>query len=233
MRRPAVLAAAAAAALALQGAAAPHPGHGPTLVSVRNQAFTPAQPTVAVNDAVIWTWDGLDRNHSVTADPGQAETFDSDPSGAPSHPFGSQFTHTFTREGRFTYFCRVHPGMRGAITVQRLPDIGDVTGPRVTSLRLRPSRICPRRTRRCRTTRARLGFTIDETADLVVRIERRVRRRWRRVRTLDASVRRGRRSIRLGARGLAPGRYRVSLRAYDLASNASRVARVGLVVRRP
>ena len=56
--------------------------------------------------------------------PGQAESFDSDPGKAPkaiAHPAGHAFTHLFTKTGRFTYRCRVHPAMRGEVTVIALP----------------------------------------------------------------------------------------------------------------
>jgi hypothetical protein len=74
------------AVLALPGAAAAHPGHGPEQVLVGRGAFTLPKVTIGTGDTVVWLWSGPDLVHSVTADPGQAESFDSDPSGTAGPP---------------------------------------------------------------------------------------------------------------------------------------------------
>src|SRR5919205_1172382 len=89
-------------------------------VSISNFAFMPPSITITEGDAVKWTWAGPDTNHSVTASSGQAESFDSDPSGTPftiDHPKGFTFSHTFNTPGTFTYFCKVHSYMTGKVTV--------------------------------------------------------------------------------------------------------------------
>ena len=236
MRRTRLALLVAAAAAVLAPGAAGHAGHAPVTVSIGNLDFTPSAVQARVGDEVTWSWDGSARDHSVTALPGQAEAFDSDPGTFPSfdsHPRGSTFSHTFTRAGRFGYVCKVHPEMRGAVNVLAA-GAPDTLRPQITRARLRPSRVCPRRTERCRTTRTRVRFGISEEANLVVRVERRIRPgvyRTRRRRT--EAVRTGRVSVPVPVRGLSPGRYRVSLRARDDAGNRSRVVRLGLVVRRP
>jgi plastocyanin len=204
--------AAALAALAAAPAAG-HPGHGPGTVSIADLSFKPQALTVARGDTVIWFWDGDDRNHSVTADPGQTESFDSDP-GTPaalvSHPRNDAFSHDFDRLGTFTYHCKVHASMRGTIRVKRAPP-PDETPPRLTDLRVKP---------RQASGRARAHFTVSEPAFVVVSIRR--AGSSRELRHASAFVRRGKRRIGFGVRGLEPGAYRAVLRAEDDAGNASR-----------
>jgi plastocyanin len=110
-------------------------------VSVANFRYAPSTIRVAPGDTVSWSWAGPDTNHSVTADPGQAESFDSEGGVATpliDHPVGFTFSHTFTRAGSFTYFCQVHTFMRGRVDVGT--SSGDTTSPAITRLRARPTR---------------------------------------------------------------------------------------------
>ena len=108
---------------------------------------------------MIWFWEGgLFRNHSVTADPGQAEQFDSDPAGLPtgtSHPPGQGFIHTFNHVGTFAYHCKVHPEMRGTIEVIPLAQPG--RQPRLTKLRVKAGGATAR-------------FKLSRAGDIVARI---------------------------------------------------------------
>jgi plastocyanin len=94
-------------------------------VKVADFAFAPAKLSIALGDVVKWSWTGEDVNHSVTANAGQTEQFESHPglkiSEVTKAPAGGPFSHTFTNEGTFKYFCRVHPGMTGEITVGPAP----------------------------------------------------------------------------------------------------------------
>jgi plastocyanin len=94
-------------------------------VKIANFAFAPANVSIRLGDVVKWTWAGEDVNHSVTSTNGQAEEFESHPGlkigEITKAPAGGSFSHTFTHEGTFTYFCRVHPGMTGKVTVGPAP----------------------------------------------------------------------------------------------------------------
>jgi plastocyanin len=94
-------------------------------VKIADFAFAPANLSIATGDVVKWNWTGADTNHSVTSTAGEAETYESHPglkiSEVTKAPTGGSFAHTFTHEGTFTYFCRVHPGMKGKITVGPAP----------------------------------------------------------------------------------------------------------------
>ncbi len=77
--------------------------------------------TIAVGDAVRWTWaNGVP--HSVTSQAGSTETFDS---GIITGQ-GTQYTYTFTVVGENPYDCVVHPAsMFGTITVEETMSVQD------------------------------------------------------------------------------------------------------------
>jgi plastocyanin len=234
MRR---LVATAALTVSLVAAPAPtlgHPGHGPTQIQVGDNFFRPAASTIAIGDTVIWTWTGPAGDHSVTADSGQAESFDSDPGKQPAeiHHANFAFSHTFTHLGSFAYGCRVHPAMRGEITVIAAP-AADVTDPRLTNVSLRPRRVCPRHTDRCRATRAYLRLTASEPATLVFRFDRRGRAGWRAARTSYLRVNQGRVRERIRVGGLRPAVYRLRLVAYDGSDNRSPTIKLRFRVKSP
>jgi plastocyanin len=226
------------AALALIAAPAPglgHPGHGPIEVQVGDDYFRPTETRVATGDTVVWKWLGPSGDHSVSADPGQAESFDSDPGkeqSAIDHTPGFAFTHRFTRAGRFTYRCRVHPAMSGEVTVSA-PAPRDVERPVISKLSVQPSRVCPSSSSRCRATRAYIHLSLSEPATVVGRIDRGTARGWKLQRTFDFDVRKGRARHRLHVRGFAPGPYRIRLVAYDYANNRSPSKRVRFRIGRP
>ena len=113
----------------------------------------------------------------------------------------------------------------------------DATAPRLTRVSVAPRRFAAiprggkaRRARKGRPARgARLRLTTSERVTLAVRVERRVRGRWRRVQSFERGLAAGRRSVRFGARvksgrrtrALARGRYRFSMQAADAAGNRS------------
>ncbi len=205
---------AAGIALGLCFAVAPagaHPGYGGDSVTIEGDAFrySPPSVTVAVGEPVVWFWQGtLSRNHSVTADPGQAEQFDSDPGGPPTndtHPEGDSFTHVFSHEGQFWYHCRVHAEMQGFVEVVRLPGQGE-------RLRLSKLEVAPRG------ERIEVRFKLSAVADLALRIAERRERRWHTVKTLYRKADSGKNRLKLPAGGLEDGHYRLSVAAYDEAN---------------
>ena len=232
MRRLAI--GAAVAAMAASGASA-HPGHGPVTVLAANFAYDPANVIVGQGDSVVWYFSGaVDRNHSITSDPGQADQFDSDPGVAspPDKPRNSYYARVFRTVGKFQYHCKNHLGMRGTVEVRSVSGTVDDVPPTLSVVGLSRTRVCARRTAGCRTTRAALTFRLSEPADLVARIQRLRRGRWRTAKVLDFAGRRGTNRRTLKFRGLAAGRYRLLLKAYDTAQGKSRTAKVGFRVRR-
>jgi len=225
MRRAIVLVLSAAAALALTPTgASSHGDHGPTNVSVGAFAYAPQEIRLVTGDVVNWVWTGPDTNHTVTSDPGQAKSFDSDPgvpAGSVQHSVDDNFFAAFYRAGRFTYGCRVHPFMRGTIIVT------DPFKPRLTGFSVSPQRFC--NGPGCR--RARLRVLINERAVLRGQIQRRTKSGFRNVRRIGPlRLPVGRSSWRLPVAGLAPGGYRVVAFATDTGPNRSKPARAGFTV---
>lgn len=88
--------------LATQAQAATHQ------VSIQGFAFVPANLTISAGDTVVFTNnDGAP--HTATADNGSFDT------GRLSRGQSAQLT--FSGAGTFSYFCAVHPNMKGSITV--------------------------------------------------------------------------------------------------------------------
>ena len=103
----------------LATAAMAMPGPAPAVgneVSIPGRYFAPVDLHVLVGTNVTWR-NGDSALHSVTANDG---SFASD-----RLPPGGTYAHTFTAQGTFRYFCRVHRNMRGVIEVSAL----GLTGP--------------------------------------------------------------------------------------------------------
>lgn len=76
--------------------------------SIVDYSFSPPSITIHVGDTITWTNVGK-APHSATAD---NHSFDT---GVLQH--GQSGSHTFTTPGTYTYFCIVHPYMKGTIVV--------------------------------------------------------------------------------------------------------------------
>ena len=74
-------------------------------------AFSPAQLSVVQNGAVTFAFGSV--GHNVY--------FDNDPSGAPADITGvnsnASVARVFATAGVFNFYCHIHPGMHGTITV--------------------------------------------------------------------------------------------------------------------
>lgn len=101
-----------AAATAVAVAVAQEPGNaasaGGEQVVVRATEMVPQRVTILVGERVEWL-NVSTREHTVSSDDGLFE----------SGPFGSnrRFSYTFATEGSFSYLCRIHPNMTGAVDV--------------------------------------------------------------------------------------------------------------------
>jgi len=85
------------------------PGSDGTEITIANLAFVPSNLSVRTGTAV--TWINTDNVvHTVSADDGKA--FDSS-----AFSQGMTFQVTAGPPGTYGYFCRVHPFMKGTLTV--------------------------------------------------------------------------------------------------------------------
>lgn len=80
-----------------------------TKVAIDNYAYKAPTITVATRTTVIWT--NLDDDpHTVTADDG---SFNSK-----GMAQSDTWSHLFTKPGKYSYHCTVHPFMRGTVIVK-------------------------------------------------------------------------------------------------------------------
>ena len=81
----------------------------PVVVHIKNFMFVPATLTVPAGTTVTFVNDD-DEPHTITA---TNKSFDSE--GLDTH---GKWTHKFTKAGSFTYFCELHPYMKGRLIVR-------------------------------------------------------------------------------------------------------------------
>jgi plastocyanin len=93
--------------LALPAAAAPAPAAAPE-VTIDNFAFAPREITVRPGAAVAWV-NRDDSPHTVAGADGAFSSAALDT--------GDRFTRTFSKPGRYDYFCTMHPHMVGTVIV--------------------------------------------------------------------------------------------------------------------
>jgi plastocyanin len=79
-------------------------------VSIMNYAFSPSSFTVHVGDKVTWT-NMDDAPHTVTSSSGPTKL------DSPTLNKGDTWSYTFTTAGDYSYYCAVHPNMKGSIKV--------------------------------------------------------------------------------------------------------------------
>ena len=87
-------------------------------VTVQNFSFTPQTLTINTGDIVKWT--NISGTHNVRAN-------DNSFYSGPAEPAPWEFTHTFTSQGDFPYYCEPHQsmGMTGTIIVQNPSAVND------------------------------------------------------------------------------------------------------------
>jgi hypothetical protein len=95
----------------------------------------------------------------------------------------------------------------------------------IASARVTPSAVCSKRTARCRNTDATVSFVLSEDALVSLHSAGGELDRL-------SDARAGPNAIRVSARGVAPGRRALILRATDQAGNHSSPVSLGLTVRR-
>src|SRR3954469_22044600 len=74
--------------------------------------FQPPNVTVDVGDTVRWEFDQASATHSLTSN---SANWTQDDTRAPN---GAAISKTFDTPGVYSFLCKFHPGMSGAVTVQ-------------------------------------------------------------------------------------------------------------------
>jgi plastocyanin len=203
-------------------------------VNIGGFQFNPGTVTVNQGETVTWHYMGPDTNHSVTSQPGQADSWDSDPGKLPSatdHPIGTTFARQFDVPGSFTYVCKVHSSMRGTVRVNGPggePPPGDTTAPLVSALSAKGGRACARGAKGCHAKATTVRYSLSEAAAVKLVFAR----RGGKTRTVTRAGTAGRNSIKRSVKQLPPGTYKLAVTATDPAGNVSTPAKTTVKVTR-
>jgi plastocyanin len=179
-------------------------GPAPTVVATTENEFFPKTLTVLPGTEITWENRGLD--HNVKFDDGSFEQ-PADPT-----PFPWQVKRRFETAGTFRYYCESHggpdgQGMSGTIIVE------ENVQPKLTDMRVKPAKICSRKTRKCRKAKAVIRFRLSEPAHVAGFVEPVGKPRRKTALDVDFDGRSGRNTFRLRVRKLRPGRYRIAVSA--------------------
>jgi plastocyanin len=166
-------------------------------VKVGDFFFRPDYTRIEPGDAVTWTV-LAGSPHTATSASGAPVPFDS----GELLP-GQTYAFTFTAAGRYPYLCTLHPFMKGVVQVG--PDTVD---PKVTRARAK-----------VRTRAVRVSFRLSETSRVSAKLVSTKRPRKVLRRAKPRKLENGRRAIAIRTRGLAAGRYRVTVTAKDPEGN--------------
>jgi plastocyanin len=197
-------------------------------VKIQNFAFTPSSVTIGQGDSVTWTWAGPDTNHSTTADPNQADSWDSDPGRTPTaadHPPTTTFSHTFNTPGTFTYHCKVHAYMTGRVIVNG-PGGPDTTAPSLSNVSATGGRKCKKGQKNCKGRPTTLRFNLSEAATVKVKVPQ------HKTANLTRAGNAGSNTIKFSTSKLPPGKYTLNVTATDSAGNSSPVKPVSVKVKK-
>ena len=241
MRRALLLGLAASLIAAAPAAAAPVTIHGMDTLT-----WDTPNVAVTVGDTVTWTFAGTAQAHHVANqgsdinDAGWASF--SSPLGVPA----PDATYTFQTPGVYKYYCSVHPTtMFGTVTVGAVDappppppppvviplsqqpfanDSAPLTAAENVSLDTKKPRLSSLSAKRSGRRAARVRFRVSEASVVDVRFKRGSK-------TVKRYAVAGKGTLSFTAKKLKAGRYRVEVRAQDLAGNASPRKRVSLRVR--
>jgi len=86
---------------------APIPSAGKVQVDIKGFAFVSKTTRVAPGTTIVW--ENFDNVVHNVIGPDFA---------SPNLAKGQQYSHTFTKEGTFTYYCSLHPNMSGEVVVR-------------------------------------------------------------------------------------------------------------------
>jgi plastocyanin len=203
-------------------------------------------PSVAVGESVIWHFADTSQYHHVANQGSDVNdpiwsTFSS-PLGAPA----PDASFTFKTPGVYNFYCSVHKDtMVGAVTVRAADvpappppppvvvplsqqplgnDSPPLTATETVSLDTSKPTLSSVSAKRSGRRAARLRFRVSEQSVVDVRLTRGGK-------TAKRYAVAGKGTLAFTAKSLKAGRYRVEVRAYDIAGNASSLKRVSLTVR--
>ncbi len=210
-------------------------------ISISHYRWSDPDIHINLGEHVTWYWIGPDTMHSITGSGANDASVDSDPgTDTPRHDIGDSFKAGFDAPGVYSFHCKLHPFVRGTVTVSAVPGDPDTEPDPVpqSNIDLTPPYIdgvhlAKRSFDRTGTT---LEYGSDERATLDAEIYRVGRhhlrfagwRVWKQGHVGYNRVHFGSRSPHFDA---DPGRYRAFVRATDASHNESRTHRLRFSIR--
>jgi plastocyanin len=210
-------------------------------ISISHYKWSDPDIHVNLDEHVTWYWIGPDTMHSVTGTGADSQSVDSDPgTDTPRHQIGDSFQVSFDQPGTYEFHCKLHPFVRGTVTVSGTPGDPssepdpvpqsnvDLIPPYMDGVELARSTFGSGGTT--------LRYGINEKAKLDAEIYRRGKQHlhfagWRVWHAGHVGYNRrhfGDRSPHFAA---APGRYRAFIRATDPSKNESHFRKVDFTIR--
>ena len=78
------------------------------VVSITGSAFVPKTMVISAGQTITWT-NNDSIPHTVTTTDGKLDSGNITP--------GNSYSHTFESSGEYSYYCTIHMGMTGSVTV--------------------------------------------------------------------------------------------------------------------
>jgi plastocyanin len=91
-------------------------------ISISHYAWSVPNIQINLDEHVTWYWIGPDTMHSITGTGADSQPVDSDPgTDTPRHQIGDTFKVSFDQPGTYEFHCKLHPFVRGTVTVSPTP----------------------------------------------------------------------------------------------------------------
>jgi plastocyanin len=221
-RRASGIAAAGALVLLAAPAVAQEPEER-VVAATADDTFLPKSLTIPPNTTVHFENRGL--LHNVRFEDGSFEE-PADP-----QPTPWRVSKHFDEVGEFRYYCENH-GAPGGVGMAGVVHVESTANPTLTGLRVKPEKLCNRRTRKCRRVKGTIRFTLSKSARVAGGVDPVGEPAGRPGRDLEFAGKPGANRFKLKAKGLEPGRYRLTLTAEDENGNESDAASTTFRVKR-
>ena len=196
--------------------------------------------SVAPGEKVTWTFAGTTQAHHVASDGSDVANADWAALNSPIGVAPPDVTFTFASEGTYKYVCTVHrTSMTGTVTVgkpavevvvplSQQPLTNDVTAGPVTFEKVDEDKAKPRLSavsaKRVAKGSVRVRFRVNEESTVLVSLKRGGK-------TVKKAQLAGKGTGGVTLKGAKAGRYRVQVRATDVAGNVSSLKKTSITVR--
>jgi plastocyanin len=194
--------------------------------------WNPGTVTVDVGDTVHWHNNG--GLHNVVLDNGSF----TGPLAPSSENWDTQFK--FTTPGRFGYHCGNHGQSMTGVVVVKAPGGGgggggDSTPPAISSLKAKPSKLCNKKSKKCKKPGTRVSFTLSEAAKVQADVTPTKGGKGAVIvlqKQFPAGADKFKFSGKANGKRLSAGRYSLRLMATDAAGNVSQAPNIKITIKK-